>query len=88
MEIPVLLYHVVKFEPDPNNDYQYELARFKEHMHYLHEQGYTTLTIDQYFALLDGKEEEVPEKLILITFDDNTADFVEYVMPILTSYMG
>lgn len=86
MEIPVLLYHVVKPEPDPNNDYQYELARFKEHMHYLHEQGYTTLTIDQYFALLDGKEEEVPEKPILITFDDNTADFVEYVMPILTSY--
>ncbi|GFR39531.1 hypothetical protein PRECH8_28270 [Insulibacter thermoxylanivorax] len=55
-------------------------------MHYLHEQGYTTLTIDQYFALLDGKEEEVPEKPILITFDDNTDDFVEYVMPILTSY--
>lgn len=45
MEIPVLLYHVVKPEPDPNNDYQYELARFKEHMHYLHEQGYTTLKL-------------------------------------------
>jgi len=85
MEIPVLLYHVVKPDPDPGNDYQYRLDEFERQMAWLHENGYTTLSVDEYLDVLDGKA-PAPAKPVLITFDDNTADFTEYVMPVLTRY--
>lgn len=85
MDIPVLLYHAVKPDPDPANDYQYRLDEFEKQMAYLHRNGYTTLSIDAYLDVLDGKAPP-PDKPVLITFDDNTADFSEYVMPVLEGY--
>lgn len=85
MEIPVLLYHVVKPDPDPANDYEYKLDAFEEQMAYLHENGYVTLSMETFLDMLDGKQ-PAPDKAVLITFDDNTADFTEYVMPVLQKY--
>lgn len=85
MNIPVLLYHVVKPEPDPANDYQYRLEAFEEQMAYLHENGYETLSMAAFLDVLEGKQ-PAPDKAVLLTFDDNTADFTEYVMPVLQKY--
>ncbi|MGG1674911.1 hypothetical protein ACIFOT_04070 [Neobacillus sp. NRS-1170] len=74
VKIPVMLYHVVKPNPDPNNPYQYPLAEFEKEMAYLKENGYRTLTMKQYFNILD-KKAAMPEKPILLTFDDNSSDF-------------
>lgn len=83
--IPVLLYHVVKPEPDPANPWQFSLSEFEKHMAYLKENGYRTLTLKQYFNILD-KKAAMPEKPILLTFDDNSSDFYQYVYPILLQY--
>jgi len=85
MEIPVLLYHVVKPDPDPANDYQYRLDEFEKEMAWLHDNGYVTLSADEYLDVLDGKR-PAPEKPVLLTFDDNTVDFTEFVMPVLERY--
>jgi len=85
IEIPVLLYHVVKPNPDPTNPWQFSLAEFEKHMAYLKENGYRTLTMKQYFNILDGKA-AMPNKPILLTFDDNSNDFYPYVYPILQKY--
>lgn len=85
VEIPVLIYHMVKPSPDPNDPYQYSLINFEEQMIYLHEHGYQTLTIDQYFNILEGKTIS-PENPILLTFDDGTGDFYDYVFPVLEKY--
>jgi len=85
VEIPVLLYHVVKPDPDPNNPYQFSLEEFEKHMVYLHENGYRTLTMKQYFNILD-KKAAMPKKPILLTFDDNSNDFYPYVYPVLQKY--
>ncbi|MEM1505765.1 polysaccharide deacetylase family protein [Domibacillus sp. 8LH] len=85
VEIPVLLYHVVKPDPDPNNPYQFSLEEFEKHVAYLHENGYRTLTMKQYFNILD-KKAAMPEKPILLTFDDNSNDFYPYVYPVLQKY--
>lgn len=85
VEIPVLLYHVVKPDPDPDNPYQFSLEEFEKHMAYLHENGYRTLTMKQYFNILD-KKAAMPEKPILLTFDDNSNDFYPYVYPVLQKY--
>nr|WP_263324409.1 polysaccharide deacetylase family protein [Neobacillus sp. Marseille-Q6967] len=85
IEIPVLLYHVVKPDPDPTNPWQFSLDEFEKHMAYLKENGYRTLTMKQYFNILD-KKAAMPEKPILLTFDDNSNDFYPYVYPILQKY--
>jgi peptidoglycan/xylan/chitin deacetylase (PgdA/CDA1 family) len=85
VEIPVLLYHVVKPDPDPTNPWQFSLEEFEKHMAYLKENGYRTLTMKQYFNILD-KKAAMPAKPILITFDDNSNDFYPYVYPILQKY--
>lgn len=85
IKIPVLLYHVVKPNPDPTNPYQFSLEEFEKHMAYLKEHGYRTLTMKQYFNILDGKA-AMPENPILLTFDDNSNDFYPYVYPVLQKY--
>ncbi|WP_053362863.1 polysaccharide deacetylase family protein [Bacillus sp. FJAT-27251] len=85
VEIPVLLYHVVKPNPDPTNPWQFSLEEFEKHMAYLKENGYSTLTMKQYFNILD-KKAAMPAKPVLITFDDNSDDFYPYVYPILQKY--
>lgn len=85
IKIPVLLYHVVQPNPDPTNPYQFSLEEFEKHMAYLKENGYRTLTMKQYFNILDGKA-AMPEKPILLTFDDNSNDFYPYVYPVLNKY--
>ena len=85
VKIPVLLYHVVKPNPDPENPYQFDIQEFETHMAYLHKNGYRTLTMKQYFNILD-KKAAMPKKPILLTFDDNSDDFYPYVYPILQKY--
>jgi len=60
-------------------------ADFEKQMAYLKEQGYTTITPDQ---LLDNLEKgtELPEKPILITFDDGYEDNYKNAYPVLKKY--
>lgn len=83
--VPVLLYHVVSTNPDPNNQYQYSLTEFKKQMDYLKTNGYTTLSIDQYYSIIN-KTVSMPSKPVLLTFDDCTSDFYTNVYPILKQY--
>ncbi|WP_186759615.1 polysaccharide deacetylase family protein [Planococcus sp. CPCC 101016] len=85
IEIPVVNYHVISHNPDPNNLYQYSVEEFEEQMVYLKENGYRSLTLRQYFRILDGKA-AMPAKPILITFDDSTSDFYPNAFPILDKY--
>ncbi|MDE0582308.1 polysaccharide deacetylase family protein [Planococcus sp. A6] len=85
IEIPVVNYHVISYDPDPNNLYQYSAEEFEKQMAYLKENGYSSLTIDQYFEILDGTA-DMPAKPILITFDDSTNDFYPNAFPILEKY--
>lgn len=85
VKIPVLLYHVVSSNPSPNNQYQFSLSEFKKQMEYLNANGYTTLSIDQYNNIIN-KAASMPNKPILLTFDDCTSDFYTNVYPVLKQY--
>ncbi|AAK76800.1 peptidoglycan/xylan/chitin deacetylase (PgdA/CDA1 family) [Clostridium acetobutylicum] len=85
VRVPVLLYHVVSTNPDPNNLYQFSLTEFKKHMDYLNANGYTTLSIDQYYNIIN-KKAPMPKKPVMLTFDDCTEDFYTNVYPILRKY--
>ncbi len=58
---------------------------FDAQMKYLKENGYHTITPDELYGSLMGTC-ELPEKPVLITFDDGYADNYHYAYPILRKY--
>lgn len=78
--IPVLYYHSVN--PNSTNEVIITPSLLKEHLSYLKSEGYISLTISEVQNYLINNE-AIPEKSILITFDDGYMDNYEYAFPIL-----
>ncbi|MGO4348931.1 endo-1,4-beta-xylanase [Paenibacillus sp. MCAF9] len=81
--VPVILYHVIT--DNPSGDYQYSTANFKKQMKYLNDNGYTTVSAEQYVDIIVNGA-TAPSKPILLTFDDATPDFITNALPVLTQY--
>jgi peptidoglycan/xylan/chitin deacetylase (PgdA/CDA1 family) len=79
-KIPVLMYHILI--KGRNDSISVDPARFKEHMEALKNAGYSTITV---FDLLNYFEKgtNLPEKPILITFDDGYISNYTEAYPIL-----
>jgi len=84
VDIPVMLYHVVR--ETPTNEWtDVSIADFRKQMKYLYDHGYTTLSSEEYVAVMEGRM-AAPEKPVLLTFDDATPDFLTEVIPVLDQY--
>ena len=87
----VLAYHDIRpvtattEYPDPRKNPKYHLVvtpeAFEQQMAALKAAGYTSITSDQYVAYLNGGE--VPQRSVLITFDDGTHGLWTYADRIL-----
>ena len=81
--VPVLLYHgIVKENPESS---QITLENFREQMSALHEEGFTTVTIEDLSEYVKG-EKDIPDKSILITFDDGKKESYVNADPVLREY--
>lgn len=81
--IPVLMYHSISTEP--GNTLCVPEKQFSEEMDWLKSQGYHSITVDQFYeALANGGQ--VPEKPVLITFDDGYKDGYTAAWPIMKQY--
>lgn len=58
---------------------------FEAQLHYLRERGYTTLSLEQAIADIDG-EQEAPPRSVLLTFDDGYADNARVALPLLQAH--
>lgn len=81
--VPILEYHKVN---DRDQDQWTITTRdFAAHLEYLTEQGYTTISTEQ-FARYQIGAFQLPEKPIIITFDDGYVDMLDNMMPIMEAY--
>lgn len=77
---PVLMYHKI----DPRMEVGINALsppQFQEQMAYLHQEGYRTITFQD--LLLAA---EIPEKTVIITFDDAYASVFENALPVMEKY--
>ncbi len=78
---PILLYHHVTPE-HVDSDYYLTLDLFTQQMDWLAAEGYTSITASQLVqAITQGGK--LPDKPVLITFDDGFVDVYQYAYPVL-----
>ena len=77
--VPVLLYHGIIEKSDGANVL---LENFKNQMFALKKAGWQTISIEDFYAFMQGKK-ELPDKSFLLTFDDGRKDSYYPVDPIL-----
>lgn len=87
--LPILLYHYVEFNKDPKDTIRMGLTvrrdYFEKQIQGLLKEGYTFLTVAEAGEIMDGKR-VMPEKPVVLTFDDGYRDFYTDVFPILEFY--
>lgn len=85
-KLPILMYHYVEPLPPKANALTIGLtvtpATFEEHLKNIQDKGYQTIT----FADLVQSGSTLPEKPIILTFDDGYADAYSNVFPLLEKY--
>ncbi|EDL64925.1 polysaccharide deacetylase family protein [Bacillus sp. SG-1] len=92
--IPILTYHRIISQEDINDTHSINgkinsmivfTEEFEKQMNYLYENGYVTLTMKELYAYLN-EDIEIPDKSVVLTFDDGFKDNYEEAFPILEKY--
>jgi peptidoglycan/xylan/chitin deacetylase (PgdA/CDA1 family) len=87
VRIPILMYHYISIPPADADDYRRNLsldpAIFAQHLDFLQEQGYTTIHLQDLISYLQTGRPELPDKPIILTFDDGYRDNYENAFPAL-----
>lgn len=86
--IPVLMYHYVYTaddQPDELNTNYIEDVKLEEHLQYLTENDYYYPSYQELLAYING-EIDLPEKSVILTFDDGQKGYLNYGIPLLEKY--
>lgn len=81
----VLCYHDVADIPDDQDGVTISVDNLIQHFSWLREHGYRTISIDDLLAA-QRNEHKLPEKALMITFDDGYASFYHRVLPLLKAF--
>lgn len=86
LKVPILMYHYIGNNPDPKDRARDSLSvtpdRFHAQMQYLKDNGYNTISLDTMYAALK-KITPLPDKPVILTFDDGYVDFYYNAYPLL-----
>ncbi len=83
-KIPILMYHSLG-EEDGENGMIISPERFESHLQALQDNGYETISFNELRAYVN-ETTDIPEKSVIITFDDGYLSNYEYAYPILQKY--
>ena len=83
--VPILMYHEISGRPDTAGKLAVPLQAFAGQLEYLVSHGFTTLTASALAAALAAGA-PLPERAVVLTFDDGFADFHERALPLLRRY--
>ena len=85
VNLPVLMYHQISPNSKSWNEYVISPDEFRSDMEYIKSLGWESIGVKELLAWQRG-EFEMPEKPVMITFDDGFYSLVEYAEPILKEF--
>lgn len=83
--VPVLMYHSVCINKNVKSEYVLSPERFAGDMEYLHDHGYTPVSMHELLDFAEGTS-LLPEKPVVITLDDGFLNNLTRVLPVLGKY--
>ncbi len=85
IRMPILMYHSVLDNPKRVGKYVILPAELEKDLIYIRDHGYTTVTPKDLIAYRENKA-KLPEKPIMLTFDDGYYNNYTYLFPLLKKY--
>ena len=91
LRVPVLMYHYISAVPanQAGDRFAVDLRvppdLFEQHLAYLRDEGYTTISVPMMWDALNGAA-TLPAKPVVLSFDDGYADAYSNALPLLRKY--
>lgn len=85
VELPIVMYHSVLADPMRSNKFTISPEAFEKDLLYIKEKGYKTVVVADLIAYVD-KGTPLPDKPIMITFDDGYYNNLIYALPVLEKH--
>ena len=84
--VPILMYHEIAPPTQTHSRLAVSPENFAAQLGYLRGAGFTTLTAAELSARLTTRGRPLPDRPIVLTFDDGYADFHSRAMPVLAQH--
>ena len=81
-ELPIIMYHHILKEKSKQGKFVVSPDEFEADLKYLKKNGYTAITADTLIRYHEDGE-PLPDKPVMITFDDGYLSYLEYAVPLL-----
>ena len=85
VQLPVVMYHQLTEYESRAGRYVLTVEQFEKDLKFLREKGYQTVTVQQLLDFSQGKG-GLPEKAVMLTFDDGCETLYAYALPLLEKY--
>ncbi|MEG1460451.1 MAG: polysaccharide deacetylase family protein [Oscillospiraceae bacterium] len=83
--LPIVMYHHLSEKPRLLNQHVLGVWEFENDLKYLRDKGYESISLGELLAWYEGNF-EMPERPVLITFDDGFESTGVYAVPLLEKY--
>ena len=84
-KLPILMYHMILKSPHKENKFIISEKTFEEDLQYIKNNGFETVLISDLIEFSRG-EKDLPEKPILLTFDDGAYNNFLFAFPLAQKY--
>ncbi len=85
VKLPIVMYHQLTKSESRAGRYVLTVEQFEKDLQFFKRNGYETVTVNQLLAFSEGKG-DLPEKAVMITFDDGCETLYSYALPLLKEY--
>lgn len=85
IKLPVIMYHLISKNSKTQNKFTVSQNTFEEDLQYIKNNGYTTVLVQDLIDYTTGKK-DLPQKPILLTFDDGAYNNYLYAFPLAKKY--
>ncbi len=85
VEVPILMYHSILRSSNTHGNYIISEAAFEKDLKYLKDNGYQTVVMQDLIDYVHGGR-ELPQKPVILTFDDGYFNNFSYAFPLLQKY--